>query len=59
MEQIAVYWDLSLQQNVPRAVLARVYSYDAVGSFAAVPLGEAVVGPLAEAVGMRTEDQRP
>lgn len=54
MEQFAVYWDLSLQQNVPKAMLARVYSYDAVGSFAAVPLGEATAGGLAELVGVRT-----
>jgi len=32
-------------------VLARVYSYDAVGSFIAIPVGEILVGPLAHAFG--------
>jgi predicted MFS family arabinose efflux permease len=50
----AIAWDHALQSNVPRAVLSRVYSYDMVGSFVAVPLGEALVGPLAHAVGTST-----
>ncbi|MBO9041638.1 MFS transporter [Curtobacterium flaccumfaciens] len=51
IELFAIAWDHALQSNVPRAVLSRVYSYDMVGSFVAVPLGEALVGPLAHAVG--------
>jgi MFS family permease len=50
----SVFWDLSIQQNVPEDKLARVYSFDAVGSFVARPLGLALTGPLAEAVGFRT-----
>lgn len=54
LELFAIAWDHALQSNVPRAVLSRVYSYDMVGSFVAVPLGEALVGPLAHAVGTST-----
>lgn len=49
-----VAWDVSLQQNIPPDRLARVYSYDALGSFLAIPLGQVVVGPLASAIGTRT-----
>jgi hypothetical protein len=51
IEQFGVAWDQSLQQNIPPAVLARVYSYDAVGSFIAIPIGEILVGPLAHSFG--------
>jgi MFS family permease len=54
VELFAIAWDHALQSNVPRAVLSRVYSYDMVGSFVAVPLGEALVGPLAHTVGTPT-----
>jgi MFS family permease len=50
----SVFWDLSIQQNIPEDKLARVYSFDAVGSFVARPLGLALTGPVAEAVGIRT-----
>lgn len=52
IEQFGVAWDVSLQQNVPPDRLARVYSYDAVGSFVAIPIGEVVVGPVAGQVGV-------
>ncbi|MFD1715513.1 MFS transporter [Amnibacterium flavum] len=51
IEMFAIAWDQSLQTNIPREVLSRVYSYDMVGSFVAVPVGEVVVGPLAHAIG--------
>jgi MFS family permease len=52
IEQFGVAWDVSLQQNVPADRLARVYSYDAVGSFVAIPVGEMLVGPIAAQVGV-------
>jgi hypothetical protein len=52
IEIFAVAWDVSLQQHIPSDRLARVYAYDALGSLIAVPVGEAVVGPLAESVGL-------
>ncbi len=54
IEQFGVAWDLSLQENVPQDKLARVYSYDALGSTLALPLGEMLAGPLAERFGTRT-----
>lgn len=51
VEQFGVAWDVSLQENVPQDKLARVYSYDAMGSFIAIPLGEIAVGPLAQHFG--------
>jgi MFS-type transporter involved in bile tolerance (Atg22 family) len=51
IEFFCVAWDLSLQQNVPEDRLARVYSFDALGSYLALPLGEMSVGPVAAAIG--------
>jgi MFS family permease len=51
LEVFSVNWDLSIQQNVAEDKLARVYSFDIVGSFVARPLGLALTGPVAEAVG--------
>ena len=47
-------WDTTLQQRVPDAVLARVSSYDWLGSFALRPLGYAAIGPLVSVAGART-----
>ena len=51
LEIFSVNWDLSIQQNVAEDKLARVYSFDLVGSFVMRPLGLALTGPVAEAVG--------
>jgi MFS family permease len=53
LEIFSVGWDLSIQENVPDHMLARVYSFDQLGSFIARPLGLALTGPLASAVGER------
>ncbi|MFD0803439.1 MFS transporter, partial [Streptomonospora algeriensis] len=53
LEQFGVAWEVSLQQNIPPEKLARVYSYDALGSFIALPIGETAAGPLAAMVGTR------
>ncbi|GAA1585353.1 MFS transporter [Actinoplanes couchii] len=54
LEQFGVAWETTMQEHVPADRLARVYSYDMVGSFAAIPLGQVAIGPIAEAVGLRT-----
>ncbi|WP_030765328.1 MFS transporter [Streptomyces sp. NRRL F-2664] len=54
LEQLAVAWDVSLQENIPQERLARVYSYDALGSFVAIPLGEVAAGPIALHAGIDT-----
>lgn len=41
------YGGTGVVQNVPPDRLARVYSYDALGSFVAMPVGEMAAGPLA------------
>jgi len=51
MEIFGVLWDTTMQQEIPQDRLSRVYSYDAFGSWAFVPLGLAVAGPISEAVG--------
>lgn len=44
----AVAWDVSMQENVPADKLARVYSYDVLGSLIAVPGGQIAAGTLVE-----------
>jgi MFS family permease len=51
LEQFSVAWETSMQRHIPAAKLARVYSYDALGSFLAIPLGQVAVGPVALAIG--------
>ncbi|HET9507040.1 MAG TPA: MFS transporter [Gaiellaceae bacterium] len=51
LEIFGVFWDMSLQQNIPPEKLSRVYSYDALGSFVLIPLGLVAAGPLAAAIG--------
>jgi MFS family permease len=51
LEVFSVGWDLSIQENVPEQMLARVYSFDQLGSFIARPVGLALTGPLAAVVG--------
>lgn len=52
LELFSVQWDLSIQQNVAPDKLARVYSFDLVGSFVARPLGLVLVGPVTALVGV-------
>ncbi|MFD0597877.1 MFS transporter [Catellatospora coxensis] len=53
VEQFAIAWDSALQRHVPADRLARVYSYDMLGSFLAMPVGQVAAGPLAEWIGTR------
>jgi MFS family permease len=53
METFGVLWDTTIQQEIPLDRLSRVSSYDALGSFALIPIGLAIAGPLAEAFGTR------
>jgi MFS family permease len=46
-----VFWQVSIQENIAEDKLARVYSFDMVGSFVARPVGLVVTGPVAEVVG--------
>ena len=51
---IEVVWLTTLQQRVTQSVLARVSSYDTVGSFVLMPVGLALAGPAADLFGLRT-----
>lgn len=44
-------WSLAMQENVDESMLSRASSYDALGSFVAMPLGQLAAGPLAAAFG--------
>jgi MFS family permease len=53
VEVFNIGWSVSLQENVEEQMLSRVYSYDALGSMVAVPVGQVLFGPLGEAFGYR------
>jgi hypothetical protein len=46
-------WETTLQRRIPQRALSRVSAYDWFGSLAFNPLGLAVMGPLAVAIGTR------
>jgi hypothetical protein len=47
-------WDSTLQRHVPAESLSRVSAYDWFGSLAFYPIGLAIWGPLAGAIGVST-----
>jgi len=51
IEFFEVLWATTLQSRIPEDKLSRVSSYDWLGSFALVPLGTILVGPLALTIG--------
>jgi MFS family permease len=51
IEVFSVLWASALQQHIPAARLARVSAYDLLGSIAFSPVGLALAGPVASAVG--------
>jgi hypothetical protein len=40
-------------QEIPQELLSRIASYDALGSWVLMPIGYAVAGPIAAAIGTR------
>lgn len=54
LEIFSVGWDISIQEQVAPDKLARVYSFDLVGSFIARPVGLVLTGPVAALVGATT-----
>jgi MFS family permease len=46
-------WDLSIQEQVPPQAVSRVSAYDFSVSMGLMPLGMAVCGPIADAVGLQ------
>ena len=54
LQIFSVQWETSIQENIADDMLARVYSFDLVGSFVARPIGLALTGPVAVLVGFDT-----
>jgi MFS family permease len=52
-EVFGMGWNLAMQENIEDRMLSRAYSYDALGSFVAMPIGQLAFGPLAETFGFR------
>jgi nicotinamide riboside transporter PnuC len=50
----AVQWSTTLQREIPSDMLARVSAYDWFGSLVLLPIGMAMAGPLATAIGITT-----
>ena len=46
-------WETSLQENIPEHALSRVSSYDFLMSAGSLPIGNALVGPIAAVAGLR------
>jgi MFS family permease len=52
MEIMMVQWTVALARHIPPGKLARVSSYDLLGSVMAMPIGALIAGPLAAAIGV-------
>ncbi len=53
VEQFGIAWETTMQSNFEPHMLARVYSYDMLGSFIAMPIGQLLIGPASAAFGAR------
>ena len=53
IETFGILWDTTMQQEIPQEKLSRLYAYDMLGSIMFVPIGLAVAGPVAQAIGVR------
>ncbi|NUR08476.1 MAG: MFS transporter [Nocardioidaceae bacterium] len=54
VEVFSIGWSVTMQENIDESVLSRAYSYDALGSFVAMPVGQVLFGVLGEAYGARS-----
>lgn len=52
VEMMMVQWTVALARHIPPGKLARVSSYDVLGSVVAMPAGALAAGPLAAAIGL-------
>ena len=51
VEMMMVQWTVTMARNIPSEMLARVSSYDVLGSVMAMPAGALIAGPLGAAIG--------
>jgi MFS family permease len=56
MEIMMVQWTVALARNIPPDKLARVSSYDVLGSVMAMPVGAVLAGPIAAWAGVRATE---
>ena len=52
VEMMMVQWTVTMARNIPSDKLARVSSYDVLGSVMAMPAGALIAGPLGTAIGI-------
>jgi MFS family permease len=52
VEMMMVVWTVTMARNIPSDKLARVSSYDVLGSVMAMPVGALIAGPLGTAIGI-------
>jgi len=52
IEMMMVQWTVTMARNIPPDMLARVSSYDILGSVMAMPAGALIAGPLGAAIGI-------
>jgi len=53
MELFGLGWNLAMQENIEERMLSRAYSYDMLGSYVAIPVGQLLSGPLSDWLGLR------
>jgi MFS family permease len=51
IEVFGMGWNLAMQENIDEHLISRAYSYDMLGSFIAMPIGQLAWGPLGEVFG--------
>jgi predicted MFS family arabinose efflux permease len=52
VEMMMVQWTVAMARNIPPSMLARVSSYDVLGSVMAMPIGALIAGPLGAGIGV-------
>jgi hypothetical protein len=52
LEIMMIQWTVALARNIPPGKLARVSSYDALGTVMAMPVGAVIAGPIAAWIGV-------
>jgi MFS family permease len=52
VEMMMVQWTVTMARNIPPDMLARVSSYDVLGSVMTMPAGALIAGPLGTAIGI-------
>ena len=52
-EVFSMGWTLAMQENIDDEMQSRAWSYDSLGSFVAMPIGQLAYGPLGAAFGYR------